>query len=130
MQGMLTSDQTAHFKQKLETEKAVLEGELSNLGTRNPSNPSDWVVDKPEGEVFGADKSDNADIIEAEQQNNATLNELEGRLNQVIAALEKIEKGAYGVCEISQEDIEVERLEANAAARTCKSHMQDEATLS
>ena len=33
-------------------------------------------------------------------------------------ALQKIKAGAYGVCEISGEPIEVERLAANPAART------------
>lgn len=124
------NDHLAHFKAKLEAEKTLLEEELSKLGTRNPSNPSDWVPSKPEGEEFGADKNDNADIIEAEQENNATLNELEGRLNQVARALEKMNAGTYGVCEISGHDIEIDRLEANPAARTCKEHMSEERSLS
>lgn len=126
---MLTPDQVAHFKQKLEAEKALLEEELSHLGQRNPSNPTDWVPAKPDGEQFGADRSDNADIIEAQQDNNVTLNELEGRLNQVLAALEKVGAGTYGTCEISGDPIEPERLEANPAARTCMSHMSEESTL-
>lgn len=127
---MLTPDQLTHFTQKLEAEKTLLEEELGRLGQRNPSNPSDWVATKPDGEQFGADKNDNADIIEAQQDNNATLNELEGRLNQVLAALEKVASGSYGMCEISGEEIEVERLEANAAARTCVAHMSEESKLS
>lgn len=127
---MVTPDQVAHFKQKLEAEKALLEEELSRLGQRNPSNPTDWVPAKPDGEQFGADKSDNADIIEAQQDNSVTLNELEGRLNQVIAALDRVASGTYGTCEISGHDIEPERLEANPAARTCVAHMSEEGSLS
>ena len=37
--------------------------------------------------------------------------------------------GTYGSCEISGEAIEVERLEANPAARTCKAHIEREAEL-
>jgi RNA polymerase-binding transcription factor DksA len=50
-------------------------------------------------------------------------------LNTVVHALGKIEAGTYGVCEVSGMDIEEDRLEANPAARTCKAHMAEEATL-
>lgn len=115
------------FKKILEEEKALLETELSELGERNPSNPSDWMPSKPAGDEFGADRNDNADIMEDMQDNNAVLVELEGRLNAVILALSKIAEGTYGTCEISGEAIELERLEANPAAPTCKKHMHDHA---
>jgi RNA polymerase-binding transcription factor DksA len=129
MTDMLNHDHIADFKTKLTAEKAVLEEELSHLGARNPSNPSDWVAAKPEGEEFGADQNDNADVISDMHENNASMNELEGRLNTVIAALGKIDAGTYGVCEVSGHDIELDRLTANPAARTCKEHMKDESTL-
>ena len=113
------------FKTKLEVERKVLEEELSKLGERNPSNPQDWVPAKPMGDEFTADRNDNADIIEAMQDNNAPLNELEGQLNNVRLALKKIEEGAYGICEIAGEQIELDRLTANPAARTCKVHMKE-----
>ena len=94
------------------------------MGKRNPANPSDWVPAKTGGEGdFGADRNDNADLIEEMHDSNASLNELEGQLNTVLMALEKIEKGTYGTCEISGEPIEIERLNANPSARTCKAHM-------
>ncbi|MEK7063406.1 MAG: TraR/DksA C4-type zinc finger protein [Patescibacteria group bacterium] len=127
---MLTTEQIAQFKERLSKERAILEEELGKLGTRNPSNLTDWVANKPDGEIFGADKSDNADIIEAQQENNATMNELEGRLNLVLKAQGKIEAGTFGTCEVSGEDIEIQRLEANPAARTSMAHMDKEAFLS
>src|SRR3989344_3947080 len=108
---MLTDDRVAAFKTQLEKEKELLEKELGALGTKSATG--DWVPSKPEGEAFGADRNDNADVIETMQENNASLNELEGRLNLVIAALKKAEDGTYGVCEVSGEDIELERLNAN-----------------
>ncbi len=117
------------LKARLEEEKSLLEAELSKLGSRNPSNPQDWVPSIPEGDSFGADRNDNAEIIEEMHENNASLNELEGRLQNVIRALDKIDKGTYGVCEISGHDIEEDRLKANPAARTCKEHMSQESTL-
>lgn len=120
---MLTNNDIVKFKKLLEEEKSLLETELSELGTRNPSNPSDWIPAKPAGDEFGADRNDNADIIEDMQDNNAALNELEGRLNQVIAAFARITEGTYGTCEVGGEAIEADRLEANPAAATCKKHM-------
>lgn len=122
---MLTQNDLVKFKKLLEEEKVLLETELSELGSRNPSNASDWVPSKPAGDEFGADRNDNADIIEDMQDNNAALNELEGRLNQVVNALLKITEGTYGTCEISGEAIEMDRLEANPASPTCKKHMRE-----
>lgn len=129
MTNMLNHDQIAEFKSKLTAEKAVLEEELSHLGARNPSNPSDWVQAKPEGEEFGADQNDNANVIGDMHDNNASMYELEARLNNVIAALAKIDSDTYGVCELSGHEIELDRLTANPAARTCKEHMKDEVSL-
>jgi RNA polymerase-binding transcription factor DksA len=114
----------AHFKQKLEDELKVLEGELQSVGRRNPSNPADWEPVPTEMNIQHADKNEEADKIEQYEENTAVLKELEIRYNNVKLALEKIEKGTYGKCEISGEDIELDRLEANPAARTCKTHME------
>ena len=127
---MITDAQKAELKGKLENEKTLLEEELGHLGARNPSNPTDWVANKPEGEEFGADRTDNAGVIEDMHTRNASLNELEGRLQNVLRALGKFDTGTYGVCEIAGTDIEVERLYANPAARTCKAHMAEESKLS
>lgn len=120
---MLNENQIAGFRKTLEAERNLLESELKKLGVRNPSNPSDWMPAKQAGDEFGADRNDNADIFEDMQDSNASINELEGRLNQVLAALEKIDGGSFGVCEVSGEDIEMDRLNANPAAATCKAHM-------
>ena len=120
---MLSDAHKQEFKRRLADEKKLLEKELADLGVRNPSNPSDWIPAKSAGDEFGPDRNDNADIFEEMQDKNAALNELEGRLNTVIMALEKLENGTYGMCEVSGEDIEIERLKANPAARTCMAHM-------
>lgn len=113
------------FKIRLTKEQAVLERELGQLGTKDESG--DWIPKKPEGETFGADRNDNADIIEGMQESNASLNELEGRLNLVDAALARIEAGTYGNCEACNDPIEMERLNANPAATTCLAHMNPSA---
>lgn len=129
MTDMLTDTHKAALKTRLEAEKKLLEEELAHLGHKNPDAPGDWVAAKPEGEEFGADRTDNAGVIGEMHDNNASMNELEGRYNNVVRALEKFTTGAYGVCEISGHEIEEDRLEANPAARTCKEHMHDEHSL-
>jgi DnaK suppressor protein len=120
---MISDAQKADFKVSLEKERDLLESELQKIGVRNPSNPSDWIAAKATDDSFGADRNDNADIFEEMQDANATISELEVRFDEVGRALKKIEEGGYGICEISGNDIELDRLEANPAARTCKAHM-------
>ncbi|XKT74657.1 MAG: TraR/DksA family transcriptional regulator [Patescibacteria group bacterium UBA2163] len=123
---MLTETQITELKARLEKERDILEQELASLGSRNPNHPGDWEPKKPEGEETSPDRNDNADIIEAMHENNASMNELEGRFNNVMRALKKIGDGNYGICEVSEEPIEFERLEANPAARTCLKHIDQE----
>lgn len=126
---MITDTQKMELKTKLEHEKQVLEEELGHLGTKNPDAPGDWMTAKPEGDEFGADRTDNAGVIEDMHTRNASMNELEGRYNNVTRALEKMTAGTYGTCELSGHDIEIDRLMANPAARTCKAHMSEEHSL-
>ena len=70
-----------------------------------------------------ADPNETADNIEEFEENTAVLKELEIRYNNIKDTLAKIEEGKFGICEISGEPIEEDRLIANPAARTCKKHM-------
>ena len=113
-----------HFKGKLEAEKVVLEGELGEVGRKNPDNPLDWEATPAEGAVREADENAAADNVEEYAENAAILNTLETRYNAVKNALERIKEGTYGICEVGGEEIELDRLEANPSATTCKAHMQ------
>lgn len=116
---------TEHFKKLLEEEKRKLESELQTVGRRNPSNPADWEAVPEKMDIDRADESEVADAIESYEGNTAILKQLETRLGEVNSALQKIKTETYGVCEISGHPIETERLEANPAAQTCISHMND-----
>lgn len=112
-----------HFKEKLEAELAILEAELKTVGRHNPKNPADWEA-KPEPlDVLPADANEVADRIESYEENIAILTDLEIRYNEVKAALTRIEAGTYGTCSVCGGPIEVERLEANPPATTCKRHL-------
>ena len=114
---------TEHFKKMLEDEAQVIESELGTVGRKNVTKYPDWEVVKPDDDRDRADETVVADDIEQLESNSAVLKQLRSRLDEVKSALSKIEDGNYGICEISGEAIEMDRLEANAAARTCKLHM-------
>ncbi len=113
---------TESYKQRLTEEKATLEAELSTVGRRNPSNPSDWEA-RPSETGQEADPNDQADLMESYSENNAILTDLEIRYASVLAALTRIEDGSYGVCTVSGKPIEEARLNADPAAATCVAHL-------
>ena len=118
-----------HFEALLQTEKTKLETDLATVGHKNPENPKDWEAVATEENPASADENEHADNIEDYENNAAILKQLEIRYNEVLAALEKIEQGTYGKCDVCGAYIEEDRLEANPAAATCKDHMNDEASL-
>jgi RNA polymerase-binding transcription factor DksA len=111
-----------YFRTRLTEEKATLESELATVGRKNPSNPNDWEA-VPEETGLEADPNDRADQMEEFGNNHAILKDLENRYNDVIAALARIEDGTYGICVVSGDAIEEDRLEADPAAATSKAHM-------
>lgn len=113
------------LKAQLEAEQQKLLAELASVGRINPDNPGDWEPVPSDAEERSTDLNDFADSIEAFETNAAVLKQLETQLVDVQGALAKIEEGTYGVCEVSGEPIEAERLRANPAARTCLAHMNE-----
>lgn len=112
---------TQTFKKRLEEEKALVETELATVGRRSPDTPGDWeptadTDDRP------ADRDEVADKIEAFEDNVAIVRQLESRLGEINAALKSAEAGTYGICSVCGKEIEADRLNANPAAGTCKSH--------
>jgi RNA polymerase-binding transcription factor DksA len=103
---------TEHFKKKLEDELVLVEKEISenaHVGQHEDQSATerDEIADKIEDSEEG--RGENSALIE--------------RRADLKRALEKIEKGEYGVCEIGGEPIEEERLAADPAARTCIAHL-------
>lgn len=119
----MNKDKLNHFKTKLGEEKKLLIEELKTVGRVNPDNPKDWEAKYTTIDTDSADMLEVAEEIGGYQNNIGILNSLEIKYNEVLKALEKIEKGTYGKCEVSGELIEEDRLEANPAAKTCKEHM-------
>jgi RNA polymerase-binding transcription factor DksA len=117
----------AYYKDLLLTEKNLLESELLSVGRINPDNPKDWQPLPPEVNISKAEPEEVAEKIEVYEENTAILKQLEIKMNEVIAALERIENGTFGICKIGNEPIEDARLEAIPSASTCKAHMREHA---
>jgi DnaK suppressor protein len=113
-----------YFKEKLEKEKIILEDELKSIGQVNPDNPNDWSATSGDIETDSADENEMADKFEELEENKVILSKLEPQYVEVKAAIDRINSGTFGFCEVSKEPIERERLEANPSARTCVAHMQ------
>src|SRR5574343_352775 len=108
-----------NYKVRLEEELTKLNEELANIGTFN-TETSQWEAMPSSQEGPESDMIDLADRIEDYEGRSEMVKTLSKRLHDIEHALEKIENGTYGVCEISGENIEEDRLMANPAARTCK----------
>lgn len=117
---------TEKYKERLAAELAELTKSLKELGVQNPELKSDWTERADDLDTVSADLNEVADRTEEYDERRSTLATLESRYNNVRLALQKIEEGTYGICEISGEPIEEDRLEANPAARTSKAHMDEE----
>ena len=115
---------TAVFKKKLEEELSLVEKELSELGFKN-TETGEWEATGHTLEVMSpmADPNEAADQLEEYQERREETDALQARHSEIKHALAKIENGKYGLCEVDNQPIEMERLEVNPAARTCTVHM-------
>ncbi len=112
------------LRAQLEVEKENLEEELASHG-RVLDDTGDWVGASTGFEGEEADPNDVADQIEELATNVPLVEELETRHRDVIDALEKMDEGVYGICEVSNEPIPLDRLKANPSARTLLEHADE-----
>ncbi|MFA7310110.1 MAG: TraR/DksA C4-type zinc finger protein, partial [Candidatus Paceibacterota bacterium] len=101
-----------------------LEEELASYG-RVQSDTGDWQGASVGFEGEEADPNDVADQIEELATNVPLVEELEHRHTDVAEALEKMDQGIYGICEVSGDPIPLDRLKANPAARTTLEHSEE-----
>jgi RNA polymerase-binding transcription factor DksA len=116
---------TKKFKGRLEDELKLVEKELKEVATRSPKDPNGWVPALTKETDMGSDSADEIDVadeIESLGENTAIVSKLEAQYNDIKKALDNIENGTYGKCEVGGEDIPENRLEANPSARTCITH--------
>jgi RNA polymerase-binding transcription factor DksA len=110
------------FEKKLLAEKKQLEEELGEVAQKNPGTAQGWEATSGNIEVDSADDNEVADKLEEFEGNAGITKQLDSQLTEVKAALERIQKGTYGICEVCGKPIEKERLEANPSARVSIKH--------
>lgn len=119
----MTNEQLKHFEELLLTEKANLETELGGLGKRVDGDSGDWMVVPEKQDGAEPDYFDQADLVQEYESKVGRLEALETRYQEINRALARIKEGSYGTCLKSGKPIELDRLEANPAAETCKAMM-------
>jgi DnaK suppressor protein len=109
----------SELKKKLEQERTLLEKDLLKFANKDKKMPDDYDTRFPD--LGGRSSSPDEDANETEMYENLLAVEyaLELRLKEVNEALGKIKENDYGQCEICKKDIQLDRLKANAAAKTC-----------
>ena len=108
----MTAD-TTKIRKQLKTERQRLTEELENLQANVPSSE-----ERREGSPFGKREEEATETLELEKRlalENRTRQELAG----IEHALEKFEKGTYGLCDNCGKPIAPERLEALPQASLC-----------
>ena len=116
-------------KTALETELKDITKELETIAEKNPKS-NDWVAVPDKEEPVSADKNVVADSTEEWNERRAVVAQLEIRYGNIVKALKKFDAETFGICEISGQAIEEDRLNANPAARTNIANMDREQELS
>ena len=112
------------IKESLEKERDVLLAQMSDMGKMNPET-GEWEA-MPEAQDFPeADSNDQADRFEEFESRSSMIKDLGNRLNNILSSLKNINRVSFGKCEVCGKDIELTRMEANPAAKTCKKHLEN-----
>lgn len=119
---------TTHIATLLTNEKDELTKELSTIAVYDATT-DEWTAIPDPADNGNADENVEADSTEDWNTRRAVTAQLSTRYRNINRALAKIDAGTYGICEISGEPIESDRLTANPAARTCKAHVHEEGRL-
>jgi len=97
---------------------------MRDMGKLNPET-GEWDATPEEMNYPESDQNDMADRFEDFEERSSMIKELEPRLNNILRALKGVNRESFGKCEVCKKNIEMTRMEANPAARTCKKHLQN-----
>ncbi|MEW6033944.1 MAG: TraR/DksA C4-type zinc finger protein [Chloroflexota bacterium] len=101
------------IRKRLEEERNKLQAELADLEQSTPS-----PEEKREGSPFGKREEEATETFELERR-LALEKKLSEFLRDADIALQKLDKGTYGLCDLCHEPIGAERLEALPTASLC-----------
>ncbi len=117
----MNKEQLKKMKEKLEKEKAQTEKNLEGFAKKDKNLEGDWDTLFPNWNGGGSSSDMEIAADEVEEYGNLLSLEhiLEIRLKNINAALKKIKKGKYGICEKCGKQIPIERLKVHPEARFC-----------
>jgi RNA polymerase-binding transcription factor DksA len=110
------------IKEELEEERDLLIEEMRDMGKLNPET-GEWEATPEEQDVPESDQNDMADRFQDFEAKSSMIKDLEPRLNNILRALKNLNRASFGKCEVCEKVIEEDRMKANPAARTCKTHL-------
>ena len=114
------------IKNLLEQEKARLSKEIGGIAQKNPNVTGDFNATFPE---YGDEEDDNAREVAEYTANKPLEMTLEKTLRDIDKALERMDKGTYGICKYCDKPIDEKRLLArptSSACVSCKKTLTDE----
>ncbi len=99
------------YRQLLENEQRQLRAELAELGFGDGG-----------GLTYDPNFADSSQVTAERGEAEALAGQLQESLREVARALDRLEAGSYGRCEVCGEEINPARLEAMPATRFCIKH--------
>jgi RNA polymerase-binding transcription factor DksA len=119
--GTLPGMDPEQARQLIKSERERLQGlvrerEAEGIGTQSESDQLSELssLDQHQGDIA-------TETFEREKD-FSLLEQLQAEIDDLDAALRKVEEGTYGTCEICGNEISPDRLEARPGSRTCIDH--------
>lgn len=125
MEKELDKKSLAEIKKQLLAQEKQLLKDLASISREDSHERDERSAAFPE---YGDKSDENAQEITDYSTNIVTQRVLEKSLEDVEKALERIEKGEYGICKYCHNPINIKRLAARPTANsciTCKTNLQD-----
>ena len=107
---------TEEMKAKLEGERDKILQELGEVANVDPHAPNSFEAAFPS---YGDEEEENAAEVGQFTTNLGLEKILTSSLRDVLGALDRIEKGSYGVCKYCKKDIGEARLNARPSSSAC-----------
>jgi len=104
------------IQQILVQEKTRLEAELKKIAKKNSHDSEDYDATFPE---YGDKEDENAQEVAAYTANKPLELSLEKDLRDADKALERLDKGTYGICKYCEKPIAEKRLLARPTSSAC-----------
>lgn len=107
------------FRQRLHDMRASLEEEMTRFDQETGNDE--------EGASYGATNhpADEATVLLDRNRNQAVGQQVQAEIERVDHALQRIDDGTYGICEVGGEMIPIERLEFRPVATLCIQHQRE-----